>query len=70
MPASAWRFAMSEHAALAWLIVLQTIIGGVCVIILGLQLREARQETARLFTATAGMVHQEAEKILAAMQHR
>ena len=61
---------MGEHAALAWLIVLQSLIGVLGLIVLGLQLREARRETQRLFTATAGMVHQETEKILLALGRR
>ena len=62
---------MTEHEGLARLIVLGIsvwiIIGGAGLVILGLQLREARRETVRLFTATAGMVHQEAEKLMQAV---
>jgi hypothetical protein len=62
--------AMSPYEGLAVLIIVQTVVGLVGLSILGLQLREARRDTARLWTATAGMVHQEAEKILDAMRRQ
>jgi hypothetical protein len=65
---------MSPYEGLAVLIILQTVVGlvglGILGLLLGLQLREARRETARLWTATAGMVHQEAEKILDAVRRK
>ena len=61
---------MTEHEGLGLLIIIGTLLEFGALFIIGLQLREARRETARLFTATAGMVHQEADKILEAMRQR
>ena len=55
---------MTEHEGLGWLIIVAIVVGLGGLGLLGLQLREARRETQRLWTATAGMVHQESEKIL------
>ena len=61
---------MTEHEGLGWLIIIGGVIQLSGLFLLGLQLREARRETQRLFTATAGMVHQEAQKILADLERR
>jgi hypothetical protein len=65
---------MIDHDGLAWMISV-TFVSGLAISgfwswLLVLQLRETRREVQRLFTATAGMVHQETAKLLQAIEHR
>jgi hypothetical protein len=63
---------MTDHQGLAWMLWFTFITGlfvsGFWSWILVLQLRETRKEVQRLFTATAGMVHQETERVLRAVE--
>ncbi len=50
---------MSDHAIIVWLIVVAAAVGLVCLVALGLMLRESQ----RLTRAVAGLVYQESDRI-------
>ena len=59
---------MTEHENLAWLLIVGTVLElcglGVVIGVAILQIRAARKEAREFFTAVAGMVHQEAARVI------
>jgi NADH:ubiquinone oxidoreductase subunit 6 (subunit J) len=61
---------MSEHVIIVIVGAVGILTSVVGLTIMGLQLREARRESTRLFTVVGGLVVQEVDKLRAAIEGR